>query len=83
MRKYYSKYYERSLSEEEIVDKKVRIKMDPYRVCDILEIGGGAREQIIKKAIRWTDKGDDEKKVLQEIIEACVRKLDMLEEDGK
>ena len=59
------------------------IKLDPYRLADILQIGGGAREQIFKKAIRWTSKGDDERKVINEIISACERRLEMLDEDGK
>lgn len=81
--KHYDNHYSRPLTDEERATGIVRIKLDPYRVCDALNIGGGAREQIVKKGLRWTDKGDDERKVIKEIMQACERRLEMLEEDGK
>lgn len=57
------------------------IKLDPYRVCDVYGVQGGAREQIIKKGLRWTSKGDSERKVIKEIMQACERRLEMLDED--
>lgn len=79
---HYQNYYERPLTPAEKKAGKVRIKLDPYRVCDALAIGGGAREQIVKKGIRWTSKGDSERKVINEIMQACERRLEMLDEDG-
>lgn len=81
--KHYQNHYTRPLTREEIKAKKVTIKLDPYRIADALDIGGGAREQILKKSIRWTSKGDDERKVITEIMQACERRLEMLDEDGK
>ena len=80
--KHYQKYWERPLSKEEIKAGAIKLNLDPYRLCDVLKIGGGAREQILKKAIRWTSKGDSEKKVITEIMQACERRLEMLKEDG-
>lgn len=80
---HYQNYYSRPLTEREIADKLVTIKLDPYRIGDALELGGGAREQIVKKGIRWTTKGDSERKVINEIMQACERRLEMLDEDGK
>ena len=79
---HYQGVYTRPLTQKEIDDKQVTIKLDPYRICDVLNIGGGAREQIVKKGLRWTTKGDDERKVIKEIMQACERRLEMLEEDG-
>jgi len=81
--KHYQNFYTRPLTDEEIKAKTVTIKLDPYRVCDVLNIGGGAREQIVKKGLRWTTKGDDERQVIREIMQACERRLEMLDEDGK
>jgi len=80
--KHYQHYYTRPLSDDEIGSGWLNVKLDPYRIAAILDIGGGAREQIMKKAIRWTTKGDDERKVIREIMQACERHLEMLEEDG-
>lgn len=80
--KYYQNYYTRKLTPAEKRSGKVSIKLDPYRVCDVLQIGGGAREQIVKKGLRWTSKGDSERKVIKEIMQACERRLEMLDEDG-
>ena len=79
--KHYQNFYTRKLTREEIKSKSVSIKLDPYRICDALDIGGGAREQIVKKGLRWTTKGDDERQVIKEIMQACERRLEMLDED--
>ncbi len=79
---HYQNYYERKLHLGEVARGYVRIKLDPYRICDALNIGGGAREQILKKAVRWTTKGDSEEKVIGEIMQACERRLEMLREDN-
>jgi len=80
--KHYRNYYTRKLTPAEKRSGKVSIKLDPYRVCDALNVGGGAREQIVKKGLRWTSKGDSERKVITEIMQACERRLEMLDEDG-
>ena len=81
--KHYDNHYTRPLTDEERTTGIVKVKLDPYRICDALNIGGGAREQIVKKGLRWTNKGDDERKVISEIMQACERRLEMLNEDGK
>ena len=79
---HYQNYYERPLTDAEHAARTLRVKLDPYRVCAVLNIGGGAREQIVKKGLRWTLKGDSERKVINEIMQACQRRLEMLDEDG-
>jgi len=81
--KHYDNYWLRRVSKAELKRGFIKLKLDPYRVCAVLKIGGGAREQILKKAMRWTDKGDSEKKVIGEIMQACERRLQMLKEDGE
>ena len=81
--KHYQNFYVKKLTAAEKRAGEVRIKFDPYRIAEVLDIGGGAREQILKKAIRWTNKGDDVRQVIKEIKQACDRKLEMLDEDGE
>ncbi len=57
------------------------ILLDPYRICQVYEIGGGPREQILKKCLRGTRKGEDEMKVVDDIIIAALRWKQMLLED--
>lgn len=80
---HYQNIYQRKLTPAERKSGKISIKFDPYRIGEVLDIGGGAREQIMKKSLRWTTKGDSEEKVITEIMQACERRLEMLKEDGK
>jgi hypothetical protein len=80
---HYQKYsYTRKLTQAEIEAKEISIKMDPYRICDIYEMKGGPREQITKKGLRWTDKDHSERQVIKEIMQACERRIEMMDEDG-
>ncbi len=80
--KHYRFYFEKPLTEQEIAEKTVRLKLDPYRIARVYNLGGGAREQIVKKGLRWTTKGADERQVIKEIMQACARQLEMLNEEG-
>lgn len=82
MNEHYQKKYSRALTNAEVESRTVTILLDPYRICDVYQIGGGAREQIVKKGLRWCDKGQDETQVLKEILSAVNRRLDMIDEDG-
>jgi len=80
---HYQKYhYTRKLTDKEIESREISIKMDPYRVCDIYKMEGGPREQITKKGLRWTDKGQSERQVIKEVMQACERRIEMMDEDG-
>ena len=79
---YYKTHWVRQLTQEECDKGEVVLQLDPYRLSQELSIGGGAREQIMKKALRWTTKGDDEVKVINEIISAAQRRLEMIKEDS-
>ena len=80
--KHYQNFYERKLTPAEKKAGVVKIKLDPYRVCKELNVGGGPREQIVKKGLRWTSKNQTERQVLTEIMQACQRGIEMLDEDG-
>lgn len=56
-------------------------KLDPYRICQLYGVGGGPREQILKKCLRGVRKGDDEMKVVDDIIIAALRWKEMLMEE--
>ena len=58
------------------------IKLDPYRIAKIYGMQGGPREQIAKKCLRFTDKGQGEQQVVNEIRTALDRWQEMLEEDA-
>ena len=63
-------------------DKRYKgIKLDPYRIAAVYCMRGGPREQIMKKCLRFTDKGQTEQQVVAEISDALQRWKDMLEED--
>jgi len=70
------------ITDEDIARGYTEVKLDPYRVCDVYQTGGGPREQMIKKLLRWTDKGQSEGKVIAEIESALKRWKEMREEDA-
>ena len=57
------------------------IKLDPYRIARVYRMDGGPREQIMKKTLRFTDKGQTERQVVAEIRSALDRWEEMLDED--
>lgn len=59
----------------------VSVKLDPYRICDIYQTGGGPREHIVKKALRGTRKGDTEAQLIKQMRDALDRWEEMLQED--
>ncbi len=80
--KHYQYQYKIKLTLDERDSGEVTINLDPYRIADIYGIGGGAREQILKKALRWGGKNQTEEEVIGEIINACERRLEMIKEDN-
>lgn len=58
------------------------VKLDPYRIAQLYEIGGGPQEQVLKKALRGCHKGHEELQVIKEIRQALDRWEEMLEEDS-
>jgi pantothenate kinase-related protein Tda10 len=57
------------------------ILLDPYRIALVWDMRGGPREQIMKKCLRFTEKGQTEQEVVNEIRSALNRWQAMLEED--
>lgn len=58
------------------------VLLDPYRIAAVYGMKGGPREQIMKKCLRFTDKGQTEQQVIDEIRSALERWQEMLEEDA-
>lgn len=61
----------------------VEVSLDPYRVAQVHDMRGGPREQILKKCLRFTSKGDSEDKVIADIRSALDRWEEMREEDRR
>lgn len=70
------------ISDADIARGYTEARLDPYRVCDVYRTGGGPREQMIKKLLRWTDKGQSEEQVIGEIESALTRWKEMRKEDA-
>jgi len=81
---HYQKYvYRVKLSDQDIENGFVDVKLDPYRVANVCGVGGGALEHCLKKAMRGTDKGHDLRYVYNEIIKSAMRGIEMIDEDLK
>jgi hypothetical protein len=59
----------------------VDVKLDPYRICEIYQVGGGPREHIVKKGLRGLRKGDTERGLIKQLRDALDRWEEMLDED--
>lgn len=81
---HYDKYIYRVPVTQDDADKGYKdVKLDPYRVSVTCKVNDPALDQCLKKAMRGTDKGHSKREVLEEIISAAQRGIDMLDEDGK
>jgi hypothetical protein len=81
MNEHYQIEYTRHLTDRDKEQGFVTFKLDPYRVAGVYGIEGGPREHMLKKILRYTAKGHSEREVLQEIICAANRRLEMISED--
>lgn len=59
------------------------VRLDPYRIAKVYEIPAGPRWQILKKALRGTDKGQTEEQVIDDMQVALDRWREMLKEDAQ
>jgi|TARA_R110000851_G_scaffold9579_3_gene35563 hypothetical protein len=57
------------------------IKLDPYRIAAIYNLGGGPREHAVKKLLRGVEKGHTEVEMWEEILGTARRAIDMIKED--
>lgn len=78
---HYRMRFKQKITEADLEKGYVVVKMDPYRVCKIYKIGGGAREHLIKKALRGCDKGHTELDLIAELRSCLDRWEDMYNED--
>lgn len=81
--KHYRYSYRVNLSQRDMDNGYVDVKLDPYRICDIYNVGGGPLEHIAKKALRGVSKGHSKRDLIKE-LRACIdRWEEMLNEDGE
>ena len=80
--KHYRYSYSKVLSEREKKAGVCVFKVDPYRVCDIYNVGGGPREHIIKKALRGVGKGHSEEELIHELQSCLDRWREMVKEEN-
>lgn len=71
------------LSAEDVENGFVSVRMDPYRVCDFYNVGGGPMEHIVKKGLRGTEKGHTTKDVFLEIIRCAERGVEIEDEKNR
>lgn len=57
------------------------IKLDPYRICRVYNIGGGPREHMLKKLLRGSEKGHTEEDLIAELESSLNRWKAMLKEE--
>lgn len=80
---HYRYSYRARITDEDIARGFVEVKLDPYRIADIYQLGGGPREHIVKKGLRGTAKGDTERGLIRQLRDALNRWEEMLVEDGR
>lgn len=71
------------ITDDDIARGFVEIQADPYRIAEVYRMRGGPREQIMKKCLRFTDKGQSEDKVIADIESALTRWKAMRDEDRR
>lgn len=72
-----------AVTQEDAVRGFVEVKLDPYRIADIYDLGGGPREHVVKKGLRGTTKGDSERDLVRQLRDALDRWDEMLDEDDR
>jgi hypothetical protein len=58
------------------------VKIDPYRIAKIYNLGGGPREHMVKKLLRGFDKGHTEEQLVAELQSCLDRWKEMMGEEG-
>jgi hypothetical protein len=79
--KHYNNVYERALTPDELENGRIKITDDPYLISLVCGVTDPALQHILKKAIRGEKKGHCLKFVLQEIIGAAQRRIDIIDGD--
>lgn len=79
---HYRKYHRVKLTDIDVERGFTEIQLDPFRLSSILGITDAAAFTVFKKSIRWGgSNAKDLKTDLKDIISACERKLEIIEED--
>lgn len=69
------------LSQSDIDNGFIYINLDPYRICDLYQVGGGPREHIVKKGLRGVSKGHTERELIRELRGCIDRWEQMIDEN--
>ncbi|MDB4312246.1 hypothetical protein N9937_02325 [bacterium] len=77
---HYRYSFKAKIDKEDLLNGYVEVNLDPYRVCEVYGVGGGAREHIVKKALRGVDKGHTTKELLDE-LQCCLDRWKQMEEE--
>lgn len=71
-----------AISPEDVERGFVEVKLDPYRICALYQVGGGPQEHIAKKALRGTRKGSTPQQLVNELRDAVDRWQELIDEDN-
>ena len=79
---HYRYTYRQKVTQRDFEAGYVDVNLDPYRICNTYEVGGGPREHIVKKSLRGADKGHTEMELIAELQSCLKRWEEMLAEDS-
>lgn len=71
----------RRITDDDIARGWVSVKLDPYRICQVVGIQGGPHEHAAKKLLRGTAKGHEQRGLIREVRACLDRWEEMLDED--
>lgn len=71
----------RRITDEDIARGWVRVKLDPYRICQVAGVGGGPHEHAVKKLLRGEAKGHEARALIREARACLDRWEEMIAED--
>lgn len=80
MRAHYQYGVRVALTPEDIERGYVELSLDPYTIGELYQVGGGPREQVMKKSLRGTGKGQTEQALVDDIQSAIDRWREKLRE---
>lgn len=78
--KHYSATIRIPLTDQQRIDGIIDFKLDPYRILKTYQINNPAIEHVVKKGLRWTSKGHEPRKVINEMIATLQRELEIMNE---
>lgn len=71
-----------TLTDDEIASGQLIRHVDPYKFVRVFDLGGGPREHLVKKCMRFTSKGHTERQVIEELQQILNRWKELLDDEG-